>query len=61
MRALFVDSEIRRVTEIPWDQAVNDTANFWQSIFWNALGPERVAQVYGIPVPVGEIGNKSLC
>jgi hypothetical protein len=26
-RALFFDREIERVTEISWDQAVNDTAN----------------------------------
>ena len=50
-RALFFDREIKRVTEIAWDQAVNDTANLWQSIFWNALGPERASQLYGIPVP----------
>jgi hypothetical protein len=60
-RALFFDREIKRVTEIAWDQAVNDTANLWQSIFWHALGPERAGQLYGIPAPVGEIGNGSLC
>jgi hypothetical protein len=27
------------------DQAVNDTANLWQSILWQALGPERARQV----------------
>jgi hypothetical protein len=31
-RALFFDREVRRITEIAWDQAVNDTANLWQSI-----------------------------
>jgi hypothetical protein len=62
VRALFFfDREIRRVTEIAWDQAVNDTANLCQSIFWNALGPERAWQEYGIPEPVNEIGNGSLC
>jgi len=60
-RALFFDREINRVTEIAWDQAVNDTANLWQSIFWHALGPERSWQLYGISAPVGEIGNGSLC
>jgi hypothetical protein len=51
-RALFFDREIKRVTEITWDQAVNDTANLWQSIFWNALGPARAFGLYGIPAPV---------
>jgi hypothetical protein len=60
-RALFFDREIKRVTQIAWDQAVNDTANLWQSIFWRALGPERSRQLYGIPAPVGETGNGSLC
>ena len=60
-KTLFFDREISRVTEIAWDQAVNDTASLWQSIFWHALGPERAWQRYGIPVPVGEIGNGSLC
>ena len=59
--ALFFDREIKRVTEIAWDQAVNDTANLWQSIFLNALGPERAWQLYGIPAPVKEIGSGSLC
>ncbi len=60
-RALFFDREIRRVTEIAWDQAVNDTANLWQSIFWHAHGPEWSRQLYGIPAPVGEIANGSPC
>jgi len=41
------------VTELAWDQAVNDTANLWQSILWNTFGPVRAAQMYGIPAPVG--------
>jgi hypothetical protein len=49
VRALFFDRDIKWVTEISWDQAVNDTANLWQSMFWNALGPERAWQLYGIP------------
>ena len=60
-RALFFDREIRRVTEIAWDRAVNDTANLWQSVFWRALGPERASQRYGIPAPIKEIGNGSRC
>jgi len=60
-RALFLDREITRVTETAWDQAVNDTANLWQSIFWRALGPERAWQLYEIPTPVKHIGNGSLC
>ena len=60
-RALFFDREIKRVTEIAWDQAVNDTANLWQSIFWHALGPERAWQLYGISAPVKETANGSLC
>jgi len=60
-RALFFDREIQRITEIAWDQAVNDTASLWQSIFWRALGPARAWQLYGIPTPVGEAGKSSLC
>jgi len=45
---------MRRVTELAWDQAVNDTANLWQSVFWNALGPERAWQLSGISAPVRE-------
>jgi hypothetical protein len=54
-RVLFFDRDIKRVTEIAWDQAVHDTANVWQSIFWNALGPERAWQLYGISAPVGKL------
>jgi hypothetical protein len=61
VKTLFFDREIRRVTEIAWVEAVNDTANLWQSIFWHGLGPERARLRYGIPAPVGEIGNGSLC
>ena len=60
-RTLFFDRRIERVTDIAWDQAVNDTASLWQSVFWRALGPERARQVYGIPAPVGEVGNSSRC
>jgi hypothetical protein len=60
-RALFFDREIERVTDSAWDQAVNDTASLWQSVFRRALGPERAWQLYGIPPPVGEVGNGSLC
>jgi hypothetical protein len=60
-RALFFDRQIERVTDIAWDQAVNDTASLWQSVFWRALGPERAWQLYGIPAPVGEVVNGSLC
>ncbi len=60
-RALFFDRDIKRVTELAWDQAVNDTANLWQSILWNTFGPVRAAQMYGIPVPVTNVGSGSLC
>jgi len=60
-RALFFDREIKRVTETAWDQAVNDTANLWQSIVWHALGRERAWQLYGIPEPIGETGSGSGC
>ena len=59
--ALFFEREIKRITEIAWDQAVNDTANLWQSIFWHALGAERSRQLYGISAPVRETGHGSLC
>jgi hypothetical protein len=51
-RTLFFDRDIKRVTELAWDQAVNDTANLWQSILWNTFGPVRAAQMYGILAPV---------
>jgi len=60
-RALFFDRDIKRVTELAWDQAVKDTANLWQSIRWNTFGPVRGAQMYGIPVPVTNVGSGSLC
>src|SRR4029453_3038209 len=60
-RALFFDREIKRITQIAWDQAVNDTANLWQSIFLHALGSERSRQLYGIPAPVSETRHGSLC
>ena len=60
-RALFFDREIRRVTGVARDQAVNDTANLWQSVFWHALGAERSRQLYGISAPVREPGHGSLC
>jgi len=60
-RALFFDRDILRVTEVAWDQAVNDTANLWQSILWNTFGPVRAAQTYGISEPIKWIGNGSLC
>ena len=56
-RALFFDREIKRVTDIAWDQAINDTANLWQSIFWHAMGPARAWERYGIPAPITEIGT----
>lgn len=59
-RTLFFDRQIERVTRLAWDQAVNDTASLWQSVFWRALGPERARQVYGIPAPAGELGSGSL-
>ena len=59
-RTLFFDRQIERVTGLAWDQAVNDTASLWQSVFWRALGPERAWLLYGIPAPVGEAGSGSL-
>jgi len=60
-RALFFDRDIKHVTELAWDQAVNDTANLWQSILWNTFGPVRAAQMYGIPAPVTNVARGSLC
>src|SRR5215470_14050184 len=61
IRALFFDRDIKRVTELAWDQAVNDTANLWQSILWNTFGPVRAAQMYGIPAPLTNVGKGLLC
>ena len=60
-RAPFFDREIKGVTEIAWDQAVNDIANLGQWVFWHALGPERAAQLYGIAAPGQEIGSGPVC
>jgi hypothetical protein len=48
-RALFFDREIKRVTESAWDQAVNDTANLWQSIFWHPWGRSERGSCTGSP------------
>ena len=47
--------------EKTWNDAVNDTANLWLSIFYRALGAGKALELYGIPVPAGEAGkmNKS--
>ncbi len=42
----------REVIEKTWDDAVNDTANLWISIFYRALGPEKALELYGIPAPL---------
>ncbi len=51
----------REVIEKTWDDAVNDTANLWLSIFYRALGPAKTLELYGIPVPKGEVGKGSVC
>lgn len=47
----------REVIEKTWNDAVNDTANLWLSIFYRALGPEKALELYGIPAPAGEAGK----
>ena len=51
----------RGVIEKTWDDAVNDTANLWLSIFYRALGPEKSLELYGIPTPRGEVGKGWFC
>jgi len=51
----------RAVIERTWNDAVNDTANLLQSIFYRALGPETSQALYGIPTPKGVIGDGWLC
>ncbi len=51
----------REVIEKTWDDAVNDTADLWLSIFYRALGPEKSLQIYGIPAPKGEVGKGQSC
>ena len=48
----------REVTEKTWDDAVNDTASLWMSIFCRALGPEKSLRLYGIPAPKEEVGKR---
>ena len=49
------------MTELAWHQAVNDTANLWQSILCNTFGPVQAAQIYGIPAAVTDVGKGLLC
>jgi hypothetical protein len=49
------------VIEKTWDDAVNDTANLWMSIFCRALGPEKSLRLYGIPAPKEEVGKGWFC
>jgi len=51
----------REGIEATWDDAVNDTANLWISIFYRALGPEKALDLYGIPAPRGEVGKGGFC
>ncbi len=51
----------REVIEETWNDAVNDTANLWLSIFYRALGPEKALELYGIPAPRGELGKSWFC
>ena len=51
----------REVIERTWNDAVNDTANLWLSIFYRALGPEKALELYGIPAPRGEAGKGWFC
>jgi hypothetical protein len=49
------------VIEKTWDDAVNDTANLWLSIFYRALGLAKALELYGIPAPKGELGKGWFC
>jgi hypothetical protein len=49
------------VIEKTWDDAVNDTAKLWLSIFYRALRPEKCLQLYGIPAPKEEVGKGWFC
>ncbi len=51
----------REVIEKTWNDAVNDTANLWLSIFYRAVGPEKALELYGIPAPAGEVGKGGFC
>jgi len=51
----------REVIGITWNEAVNDTANLWLSIFYRALGPEKALELYGVSAPKGELGKGWFC
>jgi hypothetical protein len=51
----------REVIETTWNDAVNDTANLWLSIFYRALGAAKALELYGIPAPRGEVGKGWFC
>ena len=57
VRQALQDPPDREVIERTWDDAVNDTANLWQSIFYRALGPTKAKEMYGIQPPAGEKGK----
>lgn len=49
------------IIEKTWNNAVNDTANLLQSIFYRALGQEKSLELYGIPSPKGIKGEGMFC
>ena len=44
-----------------WRDAINDTADLWQSIISRALGPQPSLDLYSIPVPKGRKGASAFC
>lgn len=49
------------VIENTYLAAINDVADFYQSIFYRALGPNKALELYGIPTPKEEKGMGWFC
>jgi len=49
------------VIETTWRDAINDTADVWQSIISRALGPQKSLELYGIPAPKSQRGTGPSC
>lgn len=60
-RLALQDSPPSHVIQNTWRDAINDTADVWQSIFFRALGPQKALELYGIPAPKGQSGAGQSC
>jgi hypothetical protein len=57
----FEDPPPSSIIHVTWRDAVNDTADLWQAIFYRALGPQKSFELYGIPAPKAQKGTSRFC